>query len=566
MVAVDVARSWFRYHHLLADLLRLELRREAPEEVERLHRRAAGWHAERGDPVAAIRHALRGGDWDLAGELLGRHWVHLLLDGEDATLGVLLAGLPSERIGGDAELATIAAADLLAESRWTEADRLIAVAERVLTELPDDRRHRAETALASVQLLRARRVGEPGAAVEEATALLHGDGAPAGVELEAFALLNLGIAESWTLQLADAETHLEHALALARRIERPYLELGCLATLGTVANLSQRLDLAEERLCEAIGIAERLGWSSLPIIGVAYLNLGALLLHRGRLEEAEGWLRRADPILAAAPEPAASVGQHHSQGMLATARGQHADALAAFRAAARVADGLRAPHFLAGVARHWELRAQLRLGDAEPARAALAAHDGGAQACGLAARVALAEDDPAGAVAAVSPVLAGEAWSIHPNHEIEGQLLDALARTRLGEREAAECSVERALDLAEPDGMVWIWLAVPGARELLAAHPPHRTGHAAFVRVLLDHFEGAPPAELAEELNERELTVLRFLPTNLSAAEIGSELFLSVNTVKTHMRKLYAKLDVHTRAEAVERGRALGLLSPSRRG
>ena len=60
--------------------------------------------------------------------------------------------------------------------------------------------------------------------------------------------------------------------------------------------------------------------------------------------------------------------------------------------------------------------------------------------------------------------------------------------------------------------------------------------------------------------------MLRFLPTNLSAAEIGNELFLSVHTVKTHMRKAYAKLDVHTRAEAVQRGRALGLLAPARRG
>ena len=109
---------------------------------------------------------------------------------------------------------------------------------------------------------------------------------------------------------------------------------------------------------------------------------------------------------------------------------------------------------------------------------------------------------------------------------------------------------------------------VEGARELLAAHPAHRTGHAAFARELADRLDGdgGAPRELAEPLNERELTVLRFLPTNLSAAEIGSELFLSVNTVKTHMRKLYAKLDVHTRAEAVERGRALGLLAPSRRG
>jgi LuxR family maltose regulon positive regulatory protein len=84
-----------------------------------------------------------------------------------------------------------------------------------------------------------------------------------------------------------------------------------------------------------------------------------------------------------------------------------------------------------------------------------------------------------------------------------------------------------------------------------------------------DHLAGAEPTApeaLPEPLSERELAVLRFLPTNLSAAEIGNELFLSVHTVKTHMRKLYAKLEVHTRADAVQRGRALGLLAPPRRG
>jgi len=112
---------------------------------------------------------------------------------------------------------------------------------------------------------------------------------------------------------------------------------------------------------------------------------------------------------------------------------------------------------------------------------------------------------------------------------------------------------------------------VPGARDLLAAHPAHRTAHAAHLRALLDHLSGLEPASAeeppAETLSERELAVLRFLPTNLSANEIGGELYLSVHTVKTHMRRLYAKLDVHTRAEAVARGRALGLLAPAvRRG
>ena len=566
VVAVDVARSWFRCHHLLSDLLRLELQRSAADAIPGLHRLAAEWHAEHGDPVEAIRHAKLAGDWDLAGELLGRHWVHLLLDGEEKTLGTLLAGLPHARVGADAELAAIAAAGLLEESRWSEAEGLIAAARQALPAVPAERRHRAGTALATVVLLRARRLGELETVVDEATALLQGEGAPVGQELEAFALLNLGIAESWTLRLADSEAHLEAALALGRRLGRPYLEIGCLTTLGTVTNLTRRVGRSERHVREAIAIAERLGWSTLPIVGVADLNLAALLVQRGRLEEGEESLNRAEPILTGAPELAANVALHHVRGMLATAREHHAQALAAYRDGERLAERLRAQHFLAGVLRQWELRAQLRLGDDEPARAALLGETEGAQWCSLAAQLHLADGDPAAAAAALAPALDGTAFAFHPNQLIEALLLDAAARARLGEREAAQRSVERALDLAEPEGYVWIWLAVPGARELLAAHPAHRTAHAAFLHELLDLLQGGAPRALADPLNERELTVLRFLPSNLSAAEIGGELFLSVNTVKTHMRKLYAKLDVHTRAEAVRRGRALGLLSPSRRG
>jgi LuxR family maltose regulon positive regulatory protein len=317
---------------------------------------------------------------------------------------------------------------------------------------------------------------------------------------------------------------------------------------------------------EAIAIAERLGWSTLPLVGVADLNLAAVLIDRGDLDEAEEWLRRGDTVLTGSPEPAASVGLRHTQGMLAMARERHAEALSAFREAERLAEGLRVPHFLAAVARQWQLRAQLRLGDEEPVRAALAGAVPGAAWFSLAAHVHLLDGDPAAAAAAVVPVLDGTAFTFHPNQVIEALLLDALAHTRTGAREAAERSVERALDLGEPQGHVWIWLTVPGVRELLAAHPAHRTAHAAYLRALRDRLEGEAPQALSDPLNERELTVLRFLPTNLSAAEIGNELFLSVNTVKTHMRKLYAKLGAHTRAEAVERGRALGLLAPSRRG
>jgi len=103
VVAVDVARTTYRYHQLLLDLLRLDLRRELPGEIESLHRRAAEWYADHGDAVDAIRHARLAGDWGLASELLGRSWVELLLDGEETTLSRLLEGLPDELASASAE-------------------------------------------------------------------------------------------------------------------------------------------------------------------------------------------------------------------------------------------------------------------------------------------------------------------------------------------------------------------------------------------------------------------------------------------------------------------------------
>jgi LuxR family transcriptional regulator, maltose regulon positive regulatory protein len=574
VVATDVARTWFRYHHLLSDLLRLELRREGSYDVKSLHRRAAAWYADHDHPIDAIRHARLGEDWALTVELLGRTWVHLLLDGEEATLGALLDGLPAKLVEHDAELATITAVDRLFRSRWVEADMLLSDARRSIEGMPSTRHRRARTALATVQLFRARQLGVLDTVVDDANLLL-GDAdsvATVDAELQALALMNLGIVKTWTFRLAEAEPHLEQGLTLGRTIGRPYIEVACLTALGVLANMTMRPDLSEQRLREAISIADRVGWSTHPMLGPTYMTLGSVLIDRGALSDGERWLDRADRIMAESLEPAAGVGLRHIQGQLHLCRGRFADALASFREAERIANQLRAPHFLAEVERPWQLRAQLRLGEVEAVRDALHSARDTAAWCNLAAMLCLEDRDPQGAADAVAPVLAGKAFALHVNLVIEAFVLDALARRALGEREASEASVERAFQLAEPHGRVWIFLSVPGVQELVESHPTHRTTHAAFLKTLHDHLAGAEAAardelapELREPLSDRELAVLRFLPTNLSAAEIGSELYLSVHTVKTHMRKLYAKLEVHTRAEAVQRGRALGLLGPSRR-
>ena len=127
VVSLDAARSWFRYHHLFADLLQLELRRTAPGEVAALHEAAAGWFAEHGFAVEAIGHAQAAGDWGLAARLLADNWPGLHLGGQAATVHVILAGFPAGATAADAELATVAAADELAQGSLEEAERYLAV-------------------------------------------------------------------------------------------------------------------------------------------------------------------------------------------------------------------------------------------------------------------------------------------------------------------------------------------------------------------------------------------------------------------------------------------------------
>jgi len=130
VVSLDAERSWFRYHHLFADLLQLALRRTTPGEVTALHEAAAGWFAEHGFPVQAIRHAQAAQDWALAARLLADNWPGLYLSGQAATVHALLAGFPAEATAADAELATVVAADELAQGSLEEAERYLRLAER----------------------------------------------------------------------------------------------------------------------------------------------------------------------------------------------------------------------------------------------------------------------------------------------------------------------------------------------------------------------------------------------------------------------------------------------------
>jgi LuxR family transcriptional regulator, maltose regulon positive regulatory protein len=149
---------------------------------------------------------------------------------------------------------------------------------------------------------------------------------------------------------------------------------------------------------------------------------------------------------------------------------------------------------------------------------------------------------------------------------IQSLLLEAIMRSEADDAAAAEHALERALELAEHDRVLVPFLVQP-IPELLERHVRPKRGHADVIAEIFDLLAGIKAStisglrSLPEPLTDSEARVLRLLATNLSKREIGAELCLSVNTIKTHVKHIYAKLDVQTRRQAVERARDLGLLS-----
>jgi LuxR family transcriptional regulator, maltose regulon positive regulatory protein len=578
VVSLDPGRTWFRYHHLFGDLLRLELRRTLPEQVPALHLRAAQWFAQHGQVADAIRHTQAAGDWSGAARLLADHSFSLTLDGQAQTIQALMRVFP---MGADhPELAVVRAGTELVQGRLDEAAAHLTVAEAYAQTAPPDRQHRLWVAIASLKLSLARRRGNLASVLEQVRFLSSpvtgqsDEDIALDSDLRAVALMNLGTVEAWTLGGAEAERHLAEGAALAREIGRPFLEVGCLAELGFASKIHP-FATTQARCREAIALADRYGWGNEPVISPALITLGGALIWTGDIDQGERWLHRAERAIAGDAGPGIRVLIHLAGGTLRVSRGQLAAAVEEFSAAERLRSRLVGSHALASQVTASMLITQARLGLPGEARAFLATIDderaGSGEIADARAAISLAEGDPAAALDAVREVIDGTAPVIGYLTVLEAYLLAGLAHRALGDQRAASQAAERALALAEPDRPVLPFL-MTGARELLEALPRHQTAHAALLSDILDVMRGsslAPardghPSLLAEELSPGELRVLRYLPTNLSRPEIATELSVSPNTVNTQIRSIYAKLQVRDRSAAVQRARELRLLSAGR--
>jgi LuxR family maltose regulon positive regulatory protein len=571
--ALDTRGDWYRYPPLLREVLRLESARRVPDLVPQLHRRASRWFAERGERLEAIRHAVEGEAWDLAADLVGQHWLPLVVRGEGSVLRDYVERIPRHVLGADAELALAAAGLLFELGDEAGADQLMATALELASTLPEARRFRFGATAAATSLYRARLRGDVDAALKAARVSLEEPWAEVvGSEIRAVTLTSLGVAEYVADEIEAAGEHLRQGAGLARECGNEYVLLLAKACGAAVALREGRLESAEARAMMALELAERRGWTGTTAAGQAYLTLGALRVWTGDVRGGGEFVDRASAAAAGSRDRLLQAWIALMRARLLLLRGRPLDALDALGMARSLF--VSPPRNVGVPALLWEAEAWLALGEPERSRAALDVPEGdGVPDVALArARLELAEGEPQGALRELGAFRRADQAPFMPFALCEALAIEALAKDALRDEAAALLALERCLDVAEPRGQGGVLLSFGASvRSLLRRLIARGTSHRALADELLATLDResasdeGPVRPLLEPLSERELAVLRFLPTMLSNAEIAAEMFVSPNTVKTHLKHVYRKLDVADRRQAVRRGRELRLLSPSLR-
>ena len=342
------------------------------------------------------------------------------------------------------------------------------------------------------------------------------------------------------------------------------------ASLAAHAVVTGRLERARRLAGETLALAGERGWVRTWPVGLAEAALSSVALERNRREDALAHFRRADELLTHASDVPLRMAMMMQRARLAVAEGRPEPALEALERAAELSEGWPVMPAMRGLAAGLEAISRAALGGPAAAEAQLrngAGQPATSEQAAALARLRLLAGDPAGAHAALAPWLDRAADAYGPT-AVELWLLEALAHDAGREPEPAAAALERALDEAEPHGIrrPFVELGTPVAT-LLRRQLRQGSGHRSLVETLLQELarpaaDARPRSLLVEPLSDREAAVLRFLPTMMSNGEIAAELFVSINTVKTHLKSIYRKLDVPDRREAVRRARELGLLAP----
>src|SRR5215472_7866486 len=572
--------GWYRYHPLLAEVLRLKLQRDAPGQVPRLRRRAAQWLRRHGRLAEAARQAVQAQDWELAARIvIDELAVGRLIEHHDAEpLADVLGGMPAGQDWTAPQPWLVRAALVLPTGADDEVSAALAAAEGRLASLEPDEEIPSRLAAATIRLGLSRRTGDlDSAKAAAAAAVACVDKMPTGLlaahpEVRPQAMTGVGLVQFWSGRFDQAAGTLAAAAAAAHR---PAERADCLGNLALVEALRGRLQRASTLALEAAGTSQANGpdhGGRAAVVARAYVHL-----ERNELAEARRELKNADlgPQGGAERLITAVACVVAARGCLAEGR-----PAAAREITGRAAQGWSPAPWLEQSLALVESQAYAADGEVTPALGAArrAATGSALGAAAAQARAWLAAGDAEAARDALSGgTAAGGAAS--DRVRLEALLVECHVWHVLGERLRARRALEQALKLAEteqvrlPFALERAWLpgvlrdASLGAahQELLEAGAPARDGARSRI--------GAPrtsPARLSstrpdmpvvvEKLSEREREVLQHVAEMLNTSEIAAVMYVSGNTVKSHLKSVFRKLGVASRNEAGRRARELELI------
>jgi LuxR family maltose regulon positive regulatory protein len=548
----------FRYHSLFADMLRYGARARDLERVRSLHRRAADWYDAAGDLTAAFAHRWRSGDPGAAIELIHGRVLSEFYAGRVPAVSQAGGSLSNADLqsapGASVSFATALCLEGDVDGADRMLDRLDAVAAGRL-DRPD--RVQALTTRAAIAASRC----DTAATFAAATAAVE-------------AAESSGLANEWTTAAqslvvrchawCDAFAEGEAAAARLPGGEAPVQAFEATSAIAL-------LRLHEGRLTDAARLAES-ALAAMPessrtdpsVCAPAQAVLGCVLLDRGQIAQAEPLLRATSDLPTRLRSPMIVLARMGLARVWAAAGNFDA----AHQILASASTLIPSPPITSGPAVHVQVatgRLALRFGDLEGAARIVDQLPAGPARTVLGARVQIATGHPLDALDALDALVAtGSPAS--PRQRLDVAITRLEAACALDDHERAATSAREVLDLAEPEGFVFP-IAEAGGAVLDAvvrdARRRHQSPYRAQLLTVRPHAvpRALPTVEIAvDALSERERAVLRYLVTAMSYREIADDLFISVNTVKTHVKNIIRKLHARDRADAIDRARALHYL------
>ena len=599
LVSLDDRRRWYRYHHLFADVLQARLHDEQPGQVPGLHRRASAWYEQNGEQPEAVRHALAAGDFERAAGLAELAIPAILRTRQEAKLRGWLEVLPDEVVQARPVLSVYFAGAMLMSGELEGVEDRLRDAERRLEPATGDR---AEPLVPSAEMVVAdeeeyRRLPATIELYRAGQALARGDApgtvrhAQQAIELareddhlsraSAAALLGLVYWGSGDLEAGHrAYSACVEGLRRAGHIADTF---GCSIALADIRSTQGRLGEALRTFEQALQLAGEQGGSVLRGTADMYVGMSEIACERDDLHGARQLLLRSQELGEHTGLPQNRYRWRVAMARVAQAEGNLVGALGLLDEAERhyVSD------FFPNVRPVPALRARVWIAQGRAGEAL-----GWAREQGLSvdddlsylrefehitlARLLLARDQGQGAERSAHEaarllerlLLAAEEGG-RTGRVIEILVLRALAHQALGDIPAALGFLDRAVTLAEPEGYVRVFADEGPPMTSLLRAAAKQGARPDYVRRLLAAASGVEhngPAEqaLIEPLSERELDVLRLLGSELDGPAIARELMVSLNTMRTHTKNIYAKLAVTSRRAAVRRAAELNLLPRTR--